>query len=183
VTPRGRDRNKALGAAKIMIKNGLYSLNSKALDGVSGGTSCVLVLCDGAIYGGDSFFYFIGTYSSSNGRWKGEITSQEHTKAPAARPMAGRVVKPIPMREPNSVPQHSSASEVFDMMRYCGCWLLIDFRSRLNSPFSPSIPSFRQRRNTHLPISILPLSSVRAAMQRHLPTLRLPVHRTVRPSN
>jgi T3SS negative regulator,GrlR len=75
-----------------MIRNGLYSLNSKALDGVSGGASAVLVLRDGTLYGGDSFFYYVGTYSSSNGRWKGEMTSQEHTKAPTTRPMAGRVV-------------------------------------------------------------------------------------------
>ena len=81
----------AMGAT-IMIRNGLYSLNSNALDGVDGGTSAVLVLRDGVIYGGDSFFYYIGTYSSSNGRWKGEMTSQEHTKAPTTRPMAGRVV-------------------------------------------------------------------------------------------
>jgi T3SS negative regulator,GrlR len=80
------------GAAIIMIRNGLYSLNSKALDGVSGGASAVLVLRDGTLYGGDSFFYYVGTYSSSNGRWKGEMTSQEHTKAPTTRPMAGRVV-------------------------------------------------------------------------------------------
>ena len=78
--------------AAIMIRNGLYSLNSKALDGVSGGASAVLVLRDGTLYGGDSFFYYVGTYSSSNGRWRGEMTSQEHTKAPTTRPMAGRVV-------------------------------------------------------------------------------------------
>lgn len=75
-----------------MIKNGLYSLNSKALDGVSGGTSAILVLRDGKIYGGDSFFYFVGTYDSSEGKWRGEMTSQEHAKAPITRPMAGRVV-------------------------------------------------------------------------------------------
>ena len=50
------------------------------------------MLRDGVMYGGDSFFYYIGTYSSSNGRWKGEMTSQEHTEAPTTRPMAGRVV-------------------------------------------------------------------------------------------
>ena len=75
-----------------MIKNGLYLLDSKALDGVSGGASAVLVLRDGSIYGGDSFFYYVGTYSSSDGKWRGEMTSQEHTKAPITRPMAGRVV-------------------------------------------------------------------------------------------
>jgi T3SS negative regulator,GrlR len=75
-----------------MIRNGLYSLESKALDGVSGGASAVLVLRDGTIYGGDSFFYYVGTYTCSDGKWKGEMTSQEHTKAPTTRPMAGRVV-------------------------------------------------------------------------------------------
>jgi len=27
------------------------------------------------------FFYYIGTYTSSNGRWKGQIVNQEHTPA------------------------------------------------------------------------------------------------------
>ena len=52
----------------------------------------VLVLHDGKLYGGDSFFYVIGTYSCSGGKWKGEITTQKHTKAPITRPMAGRIV-------------------------------------------------------------------------------------------
>ena len=59
---------------------------------MNGGASAVLVLRDGTMYSGDSFFYYVGTYSSSNGRWKGEMISQEHTKAPMTRPMAGRVV-------------------------------------------------------------------------------------------
>jgi len=65
-----------------MIRNGLYSLSAKAMDGVDGGDSGVLVLRDGTIRGGTSFFYLIGTYSCSYGRWKGEITSQEHSQAP-----------------------------------------------------------------------------------------------------
>src|SRR5882757_10193397 len=65
-----------------MIKNGFYSYGSKALDGVDGGDSGVMVLRDGGILGGTSFFYFIGTYSCSGGRWKGEITHQEHNPAP-----------------------------------------------------------------------------------------------------
>ncbi len=81
-----------VSAATIMIRNGLYSLNSKALDGVEGGGNSVLVLRDGTIRGGDSFFYVFGTYSCSDGRWKGEITNQEHSPAPTTRPMAGRVV-------------------------------------------------------------------------------------------
>ena len=75
-----------------MIRNGLYSLSAKAMDGVDGGDSGVLVLRDGTIRGGTSFFYLIGTYSCSNGRWKGEMTSQEHSQAPVTRPMARRIV-------------------------------------------------------------------------------------------
>ncbi len=75
-----------------MIRNGLYSIEAKALDGVEGGDSGVLVLRDGTIRGGTSFFYLIGTYSCSDSRWKGEMTSEEHTQAPATRPMARRIV-------------------------------------------------------------------------------------------
>jgi T3SS negative regulator,GrlR len=75
-----------------MIRDGLYSIEGKALDGVEGGDSGVLVLRDGTIRGGTSFFYFIGTYSCSDGRWKGEMTIEEHTRAPASRPMARRIV-------------------------------------------------------------------------------------------
>jgi hypothetical protein len=78
--------------ATIMIKNGIYSFKAKALDGVEGSDSGTLVLRDGTIRGGTSFFYIIGTYSRSDGRWKGEMTVEEHTQAPATRPMARRVV-------------------------------------------------------------------------------------------
>jgi T3SS negative regulator,GrlR len=73
-----------------MIRNGLYFYSSKALDGVVGGADGVMVLRDGKMLGGTSFFYFIGTYSSSGGKWKGELTDQEHTPAPAALPTAGK---------------------------------------------------------------------------------------------
>ena len=75
-----------------MIRNGLYSFETKALDGVVGGDSGVMILRDGTIRGGTSFFYVIGTYSCSDGRWKGEMTVKEHTQAPATRPMARRIV-------------------------------------------------------------------------------------------
>jgi hypothetical protein len=78
-------------AAEIaMIRNGLYFYSSKALDGVDGGADGVMILRDGTILGGTEFFYFVGTYTCSNGKWKGEFTNQEHTPAPIMRPMAGR---------------------------------------------------------------------------------------------
>jgi len=31
--------------------------------------------------GGDAFFYHLGSYSSADGRWKGEMLNQEHNEA------------------------------------------------------------------------------------------------------
>ena len=53
------------------IRNGLYSIHIRMLDGVDGGNTGVMVLHDGKIRGGDAFFDYIGSYSSANGRWKG----------------------------------------------------------------------------------------------------------------
>jgi hypothetical protein len=79
-----------------MIRNGLYSYSSKALDGVDGGDNGVLVLRDGTLRGGTSFFYFIGAYSCAGSNWKGEMTNQEHTPAPLTFPIrfptAGKLV-------------------------------------------------------------------------------------------
>src|SRR5262249_4566343 len=71
------------------IVNGLYSIHLRALDGVDGGLSGVMVLLDGRILGGDAFFYYLGSYSSADGRWKGEIVNQEHTPAKGEIPVFG----------------------------------------------------------------------------------------------
>jgi hypothetical protein len=63
------------------IVNGLYSIHIRALDGVDAGLSGVMLLIDGRILGGDAFFYYLGSYNSADGRWKGEIVNQEHTPA------------------------------------------------------------------------------------------------------
>jgi len=75
----------------VMIRNGLYALTVELLDGIQGGGNGVLVLRDGTIRGGNSFFYFTGSYVCSGGRWKGEVTSQEHTLDLATRPFARKV--------------------------------------------------------------------------------------------
>ena len=41
----------------------------------------VMLLNDGHILGGDASFYYLGSYTSENGRWKGQILNQEHTPA------------------------------------------------------------------------------------------------------
>jgi hypothetical protein len=71
------------------IANGLYSIHFKMLDGVDGGLTGVVLLNDGQILGGDAYFYYLGSYASSAGRWKGEILSQEHTPARKEHPLFG----------------------------------------------------------------------------------------------
>ena len=51
-----------------MITNGLYVYESEALDHGDGGYRGVVVLRDGSVLGGSSFFYFFGTYSCSGGK-------------------------------------------------------------------------------------------------------------------
>ena len=75
-----------------MIRNGLYVYESKALDGGEGGYKGVVVLHDGSILGGSSFFYFTGTYSCSRGKWKGELIQREHTPAPFSFATARKIV-------------------------------------------------------------------------------------------
>ena len=74
-----------------MIRNGLYALSVELQDGIEGGGNGVLVLRDGTICGGDSFFYFTGSYVCCGSKWKGEVTSREHTLDLATRPFARKV--------------------------------------------------------------------------------------------
>src|SRR3954452_7168641 len=64
-------------AGKGGIGNGLYSIHIRMLDGLDGGNTGVMVLHDGKIRGGDAFFDYIGSFTSSNGRWKGELVNHE----------------------------------------------------------------------------------------------------------
>jgi hypothetical protein len=69
--------------------NGLYSIHLRTLDGIDGGLTGVMLLSDGRILGGDAFFYYLGTYTSANGRWKGQILNQEHTPSRGENPVFG----------------------------------------------------------------------------------------------
>jgi hypothetical protein len=71
------------------IKNGLYSIHIRMLDGIDGGNTGVMVLHDGLIRGGDGFFDYLGSYTSANGRWKGELVNHEHTPSQGERPLFG----------------------------------------------------------------------------------------------
>jgi hypothetical protein len=75
-----------------MIRNGLYSVTSKLMDGVEGGATGVSVLQDGTMRGGGSIYYHVGSYVGSGGKWKGELTIREHTPAEIIRAFARREV-------------------------------------------------------------------------------------------
>ncbi|WP_407181221.1 GrlR family regulatory protein [Bradyrhizobium sp. STM 3562] len=69
------------------ISNGLYSIHIRTLDGVDGGLTGVMLLNDGRIL--DACFYYLGTYTSENGRWKGQILNREHTPTRGDNPIFG----------------------------------------------------------------------------------------------
>jgi hypothetical protein len=71
------------------IINGLYSIHLRMLDGVEGGLNGVMLLNEGRILGGDASFYYIGSYTSKSGRWKGQILNQEHSPAKGENPVFG----------------------------------------------------------------------------------------------
>jgi hypothetical protein len=77
------------GVGEGGVVNGLYSIHIRMLDGVDGGLTGVMLLNDGRILGGDASFYYLGSYSSENGRWKGQILNQEHTPAKGENPVFG----------------------------------------------------------------------------------------------
>jgi len=69
--------------------NGLYSVAVEMTEGGHGHATGVLVLSDGKIGGGDSHFYYSGTFSHDNGRIRGELTVNQHAKSAGALPLFG----------------------------------------------------------------------------------------------
>ena len=73
----------------MTVTNGLYSIQTEMTDGGRGHATGIIVLRDGKIAGGDSYFYYTGTYTADRGRWRGELTTYEHAKAVGALPLFG----------------------------------------------------------------------------------------------
>jgi hypothetical protein len=48
------------------VTNGLYSISIQMRDGARGHATGVLVLSDGRILGGDTYFYYTGSYTFAN---------------------------------------------------------------------------------------------------------------------
>ncbi len=89
MTPIDEESNPPGVVGEGGIVNGLYSIHIRMLDGVQGGLTGMMLVSDGRILGGDAFFYYLGSYSSANGRWKGQILNQEHTPARIEHPVFG----------------------------------------------------------------------------------------------
>ena len=79
-------------AASIMIRNGIYLAETTFLDGVEAYNRHVMVLRDGTMRGGGGFYYSVGSYTCSGGKWKGEMTSREHSAIAGTFPWAGKEI-------------------------------------------------------------------------------------------
>ena len=64
------------------VQDGLYTLGIEMTGLKQGRATGIVVLRDGVIMGGDSFFYYTGSYSFSRGKWRGEMIVHQHTDAP-----------------------------------------------------------------------------------------------------
>ena len=64
------------------IADGLYTLGIEMTGIKRGHATGVVVLQGGRIMGGDSFFYYTGSYSYARDKWRGEMIVHQHTEAP-----------------------------------------------------------------------------------------------------
>jgi hypothetical protein len=65
----------------LEVTNGLYTITIEMHEGKRGHASGVVVLCDGRIMGGDSYFYYTGSYTCNSGKWRGELINRQHAEA------------------------------------------------------------------------------------------------------
>jgi hypothetical protein len=77
----------AMGA--MTVTNGLYTIQIEMTDGGHGRANGVIVLRDGTIAGGDSYFYYTGSYVADGGKWRGELITTEHTRSVGKLPLFG----------------------------------------------------------------------------------------------
>ena len=73
----------------MTITNGLYTIVTEMMESGHGRASGVIVLLDGRIAGGDSHFYYTGSYTADRGKWRGELTTNQHTKSAGVLPRFG----------------------------------------------------------------------------------------------
>jgi hypothetical protein len=85
----GNDDDVSVVNGAMTVTNGLYSIQTAMTEGGRGHATGVIVLLDGKIAGGDSHFYYTGSYSAKNGKWRGELTTNQHSKSVGVLPLFG----------------------------------------------------------------------------------------------
>jgi len=78
--------------ASIMIRNGIYLATTRFLDGVEAYNRHIMVLRDGTMRGGGGYYYTVGSYTCSGGKWKGEMISREHSPIDGMYPWARKEI-------------------------------------------------------------------------------------------
>ncbi|MFL6836622.1 MAG: GrlR family regulatory protein [Bradyrhizobium sp.] len=73
----------------MTVTSGLYSIQVEMTEGGQGHATGIIVLLDGKIAGGDSHFYYTGTYTADRGKWRGELTTNQHTRSTGVLPLFG----------------------------------------------------------------------------------------------
>ena len=71
------------------IRNGLYTVETAMTDGGRGHATGIIVLLNGKIAGGDAHFYYTGSYTAADGKWRGELTTFQHAKPVGVLPLFG----------------------------------------------------------------------------------------------
>jgi hypothetical protein len=71
------------------MKNGLYSIHIRTLDGHFGKGSGVIIFRDGRILGGDAFLFYTGSYTVHGDTVKGEVQVDQHTQPRDIAPLFG----------------------------------------------------------------------------------------------
>ena len=90
VAPQGMPMMSADdGRGAMTVTNGLYTIQIEMTDGGHGRAHGVIVLHEGKIAGGDSYFYYTGSYRADHGKWRGELITNEHTKSVGSLPLFG----------------------------------------------------------------------------------------------
>jgi hypothetical protein len=78
----GESDGPADTGAPQQITDGLYTLGIEMTGIKRGHATGVVVLQHGRIMGGDSFFYYTGSYTYARAKWRGEMIVHQHTEAP-----------------------------------------------------------------------------------------------------
>ena len=74
----------------MTFKNGLYSIYTEMTEGGRGRADGINRCCRTDAWPAvDSHFYYTGTYTAGNGKWRGELTTKEHTKSVGELPLFG----------------------------------------------------------------------------------------------